>query len=196
MSLPGGWIADRVLGQRKSVFWGGVIIMFGHIALAVPSVNTFYLGLTLVVLGVGLLKPNISTMVGQLYAPDDERRDAGFSIFYMGINLGALLAPLVVGYLAQAPGWQDRLAGLGIRPETSWHWGFGATAIGMFLGLVWYVVDRKALGDAGLRPAVSSPEDAADARTKLWRALGLASLAIVAIAAVPGLGLFGTDVER
>ena len=195
MSLPGGWIADRVLGQRKSVFWGGVIIMFGHIALAVPSVNTFYLGLTLVVLGVGLLKPNISTMVGQLYAPDDERRDAGFSIFYMGINLGALLAPLVVGYLAQAPGWQARLAGWGIRPETSWHWGFGATAIGMFLGLVWYVVDRKALGDAGLRPVVSSPEDAAGARTKLWRALGLASLAIVVIAVLQGLGLIAITTE-
>jgi POT family proton-dependent oligopeptide transporter len=180
MSLPGGWIADRVLGQRRSVFWGGVVIMLGHIALAIPAVNTFYLGLFLVVLGVGLLKPNISTMVGQLYADDDERRDAGFSIFYMGINLGAMLAPLVVGYLAQSPDWQTRLSGWGIRPETSWHWGFGATAIGMFLGLVWYVVDRKALGDAGLHPAVSSPEDASGARTKLWRAVGGA----VAVAAL------------
>ena len=183
MSLPGGWIADRVLGQRRSVFWGGVIIMLGHISLAVPSVNTFFLGLFLVVLGVGLLKPNISTMVGQLYAPDDERRDAGFSIFYMGINLGAMIAPLVVGYLAQDPGWQARLSGWGIRPETSWHWGFGATAVGMFLGLVWYVIDRKALGDAGLHPAVTSDEDAASARGKLWRALG-GAVAVGAVIAV------------
>lgn len=195
LALPGGWIADRVLGQRKSVFWGGVAIMLGHIALAVPSVNTFYLGLTLVVLGVGLLKPNISAMVGQLYAPDDERRDAGFSIFYMGINLGAMIAPLVVGYLAQDPGWQAVLSRWGIRPETSWHWGFGATAVGMFLGLVWYVIDRKALGDAGLHPAVSSPEDAAGARAKFWRALGLVGLVVVAIAVLQGLGVVTLTTE-
>ena len=188
MSLPGGWIADRLLGQRKSVFWGGVMIMFGHIALAVPSVNTFYLGLILVVLGVGLLKPNISTMVGQLYAPDDERRDAGFSIFYMGINLGAMLAPLVVGYLAQDPGWKTTLSGWGIRPETSWHWGFGATAVGMFLGLVWYVVDRKALGDAGMHPGVSSPQEVVAARRQLWRALGGVGLVLAAIAVLQRVG--------
>src|SRR6187551_2768034 len=88
MSLPGGWIADRVLGQRRATLYGGVVIMFGHISLAVPSLVGFYLGLALVTIGTGLLKPNISAMVGQLYSDDDVRRDAGFSIYYMGINLG------------------------------------------------------------------------------------------------------------
>ncbi|HEY3935687.1 MAG TPA: peptide MFS transporter [Gemmatimonadales bacterium] len=199
MSLPGGWIADRVLGQRKSVFWGGVVIMLGHISLAIPSINTFYLGLVLVVLGVGLLKPNISTMVGQLYAPEDERRDAGFSIFYMGINLGAMISPLVVGYLAQSDGWKATLAGWGIRPETSWHWGFGATAVGMFFGLIWYVIDRKALGDAGLHPAVTSPEDAAMAKARLWRAVGAVAgvLAIIGILqAIGTISLTTTSVSN
>ena len=160
MSLPGGWIADRIIGQRKAVFWGGVIIMCGHIVLAIPSVNSFYAGLALVVLGTGLLKPNISTIVGQLYAPDDERRDAGFSIFYMGINLGALLAPLVTASLAQEQWFKDILVSWGISPASSWHWGFGATAVGMFFGLVWYVLDRKTLGDAGMYPVVADGTDA------------------------------------
>src|SRR5947209_7349863 len=86
LSLPGGWLADRITGQRKAVLWGGVIIAFGHFAMAIPSLNTFYLGLALIVTGTGLLKPNISTMVGALYKENDIRRDAGFSIFYMGIN--------------------------------------------------------------------------------------------------------------
>ena len=196
MSLPGGWIADRVLGQRKSVFWGGVIIMMGHIALAVPSVNTFFLGLFLVVLGVGLLKPNISTMVGQLYAPEDERRDAGFSIFYMGINLGALFAPLIVGYLAQDPGWQARLSAWGIRPETSWHWGFGATAVGMFLGLVWYVVDRKALGDAGIHPAVRHRRMPRRRAASSWRAVAAFVAAGVLLAVLSGTGVIALTTEK
>ena len=196
MCLPGGWIADRMIGPRKSVFWGGVIIMFGHIMLAIPSVNTFFVGLALVVVGVGLLKPNISTMVGQLYAPEDERRDAGFSIFYMGINLGAMIAPLVVGYFAQSPSWRAVLAGWGLRPESSWHWGFGATAVGMFLGLVWYVVDRKALGDAGLAPAVSSPADAAGVRRTFWRGIGIAGLLVALIAILQGTGTIALSAEK
>ncbi|HEY4100028.1 MAG TPA: peptide MFS transporter [Gemmatimonadales bacterium] len=189
LALPGGWIADRVLGARKSVFWGGVIIMLGHISLAVPSINSFYLGLVLIVIGVGLLKPNISTMVGQLYAPEDERRDAGFSIFYMGINLGAMISPLVVGYLAQSEGWRATLSSWGIRPETSWHWGFGATAVGMFLGLIWYVVDRKSLGEAGLHPAVTSPEDAVIAKRKLWRSLTGVAAALVIVCGLQAAGV-------
>src|SRR5262245_33907969 len=89
MSLPGGWIADRLIGQRKAVLYGGILIALGHFSLAFPAATTFYLGLMLVVLGTGLLKPNISVIVGQLYSPEDLRRDAGFSIYYMGINLGA-----------------------------------------------------------------------------------------------------------
>ena len=182
VALPGGWIADRILGQRKSVFWGGVVIMMGHVVLAVPAENTFYLGLALVVVGTGLLKPNISTMVGQLYAPDDVRRDAGFSIFYMGINLGALLAPLVTASLAQEDWFKHVLASWGVSPATSWHWGFGATAVGMFFGLVWYVVDRRTLGDAGLHPVVSGPEEAARIRSRFWKGFGLVAFLLAAIA--------------
>jgi POT family proton-dependent oligopeptide transporter len=191
LALPGGWIADRILGQRKSVFWGGVVIMMGHIALAIPSENTFYLGLALVVVGTGLLKPNISTMVGRLYAPDDARRDAGFSIFYMGINLGALLAPLVTASLAQEDWFKRVLTSWGFSPVSSWHWAFGATAVGMFLGLVWYVVDRKTLGEAGLHPEVSGDEEAARVRIQFWRGFGVVAVIAVAVAA---LHLSGTIV--
>jgi POT family proton-dependent oligopeptide transporter len=188
-ALPGGWIADRLIGQRKAVFWGGFIIMCGHIVLAVPGLNTFLAGLILVVIGTGLLKPNISTIVGKLYAPDDERRDAGFSIFYMGINLGALLAPLVTASLAQEQWFKNTLTGWGIDPATSWHWGFGATAVGMALGLIWYVVDSGTLGDAGMHPVVGSPAEAAQLRGKFWRAIGIV-VALVALVTV--LQLTGT----
>ena len=98
-AIPGGWIADRFLGQYRSVFVGGVIIALGHFSMAIPIEATFFLGLCLIVIGTGLLKPNISTMVGALYDKDDARRDAGFSIFYMGINLGAFISPLTVSWL-------------------------------------------------------------------------------------------------
>jgi POT family proton-dependent oligopeptide transporter len=101
-SLPGGWIADRLIGQRRAVLYGAILIACGHFSMAFPSLATFYLGLGLIVVGTGLLKGNVSVIVGQLYGPDDHRRDAGFSIFYMGINLGAFIAPLVYGYLASA----------------------------------------------------------------------------------------------
>ena len=129
-AIPGGWIADRFLGQFRSVFIGGVIIALGHFSMAFPSVTTFYLGLALIVMGTGLLKPNISTMVGSLYDKDDERRDAGFSIFYMGINVGAFVAPLIVGTLGQ---------------RVDWHIGFGCAGIGMTLGLIQYVVGKRRL---------------------------------------------------
>src|SRR3954471_18086214 len=99
MTLPGGWIADRLIGQRRAVLYGGILIAAGHFSMAFSSMATFYLGLTLIVLGTGMLKGNVSVIVGGLYRPNDQRRDAGFSIFYMGINLGAFIAPLVCGYL-------------------------------------------------------------------------------------------------
>src|SRR5690606_16741282 len=99
MALPGAWIADRLIGARRSVLWGGVVIALGHYLLALPWQPTFFLGLVFIVCGTGLLKPNISAMVGDLYPKDDPRRDAGFSLFYMGINIGGFVAPLVTGYL-------------------------------------------------------------------------------------------------
>ena len=145
-AIPGGWIADRLLGQFRSVFVGGVIIALGHFSLALPSLSTFYLGLTLIVIGTGLLKPNISTMVGSLYDQGDERRDAGFSIFYMGINLGAFLAPLIVGTLGQ---------------RVDWHLGFGMAGIGMTLGLVQYT-----LGKRRLEPALTRLEETERAKVQ------------------------------
>jgi POT family proton-dependent oligopeptide transporter len=196
-SLPGGWIADRVLGARRSVFLGGCIIMSGHIALAVPSLPTFFLGLVLVVTGTGLLKPNISTMVGQLYAADDQRRDAGFSLFYMGINLGALTAPLVTGTLAQSDKFKSVLVSWGIRPEFSWHWGFGAAAVGMFFGLVWYIMDARSLGEAGRHPApVSSPEEAAKVKANLVRGLVFVPGVLVLLAALRLTGILTFSIEQ
>src|SRR5687768_3334512 len=107
LSLPGGWVADRLIGQRKAVLYGGILIALGHFSLAVPATATFYLGLMLVVFGTGLLKPNISVIVGQLYSREDLRRDSGFSIFYMGINLGAFIGPLITGFLAQDAGFRS-----------------------------------------------------------------------------------------
>jgi proton-dependent oligopeptide transporter, POT family len=132
-SIPGGWIADRFLGQYRSVLLGGILIAGGHFSLAFGNVSAFYGGLCLIIVGTGLLKPNISAMVGSLYQEGDPRRDGGFSIFYMGINLGAFIAPLVCGTLGQKVGW---------------HWGFGAAGIGMTLGLIQYVLGRQRLASA------------------------------------------------
>jgi POT family proton-dependent oligopeptide transporter len=184
MSVPGGWVADAFLGLRRAILFGGIVIMAGHICLAIPSVATFYLGLILVVLGTGLLKPSISAIVGDLYAPDDARREAGFSIYYMGINLGAFLAPLVVGWLAQSEQFRNRLAGVGLEPGNSWHFGFAAAAVGMFAGLVWYVAGWKHLGDAGVHPAKpASPEAARRQRRILQFGLG-GALGLIAVVAV------------
>jgi proton-dependent oligopeptide transporter, POT family len=132
-AILGGIVADRFLGQYRSVLLGGVIIALGHFALAFKALAFFYSGLALIVVGTGLLKPNVSTIVGSLYPPGDPRRDAGFSIFYMGINLGAFLGPLVAGYLAQRVGW---------------HVGFACAGIGMTFGLVQYVLGRNRLQTA------------------------------------------------
>ena len=147
-ALPGGYIADRFLGQRRSVLLGGVIIAMGHFSLALHSLPFFYLGLALIVAGTGFLKPNVSTMVGSLYGRGDPRRDAGFSIFYMGINLGGFIAPLVVGYLAQGLGFLDWLQRQGIDPRNGWHFGFAAAGIGMVLGVIQFAMGKRHFGAA------------------------------------------------
>jgi len=179
MSLPGGWVADRILGLRRSVFYGGVLIMLGQLSLAVPGARLFYLGLALIILGTGLLKPNVSAIVGELYGKEDVRRDAGFSIFYMGINLGAFISPLIVGWLAQNAAFKDVLTGMGINPATSWNWGFGVGALGMFCGLIQYRLGWKHFGDAGIHPSVPAQSDEGRAAR---RQLGAGVLAIVAFA--------------
>jgi POT family proton-dependent oligopeptide transporter len=176
-ALPGGWIADRLLGQRRSVLVGGIIIALGHTSLMFHSLGSFFLGLFLIVTGTGFLKPNISAMVGGLYTQEDARRDAGFSMFYMGINIGGFFAPLVVGFLAQSVQFRGFLASHGINPASSWHWGFGAAAVGMILGLVQYVLGRRRLGGVGLRPAVTDP--AAHARDR--RSLLIATVVFAAL---------------
>src|SRR5437867_10549604 len=148
-ALPGGWVADRLLGAQRSVWYGGILIAIGHFTLAIPRAGTFYLGLLLVVLGTGLLKPNISAMVGELYPEGGARRDAGFSIFYMGINLGAFIGPLVCSTLGE---------------KLNWHYGFGAAGGGMVLGLVQFRRTRRHLGAAGLPPghaAMLNPKERA-----------------------------------
>ena len=181
-ALPGGWIADRLIGPRRAVLIGGVIIALGHLSLTFHAISTFYLGLFLIVSGTGLLKPNISTMVGSLYGPDDRRRDAGFSIFYMGINLGAFIAPLICGFLAQSDRWKSILASFGIRPEASWHWGFGAAAVGMTLGLVQYVLGGRRLGKAGLLPDRPEEVEARARRAKRFFVVMAVVAALVLLA--------------
>ncbi len=196
LSLPGGWIADRVLGLRRAVLVGGVIIMAGHICLAVPTMTTFYLGLILIATGTGLLKPNVSVLVGKLYGPDDVRRDAGFSIFYMGINTGAFIAPLVTGWLAQGETFKRMLASAGIAPEASWHWGFGAAAVGMFLGLIQYTVGGKHLSRDGLYPVRPADPAAAAKSDRQVRRVGQIVLGIVLLLIVLVLsGLVVLDPE-
>jgi POT family proton-dependent oligopeptide transporter len=152
--------------------------MCGQLCLAVPGSSLFYPGLAFIIFGTGLLKPNVSVIVGELYSERDVRRDAGFSIFYMGINLGAFISPIIVGTLAQSSWFKGVLSGIGIAPETSWHWGFGVGAIGMFCGLVQFVLGWKHLGDAGIHPSVPPTSPAgAKARRQFW--LGLLGLAVI-----------------
>src|SRR5688572_18572426 len=170
-TLPGGWVADRLIGQRRAVLYGGILIASGHFSMAFPSLATFYLGLFLIVIGTGLLKGNVSVIVGQLYGPRDARRDAGFSIFYMGINLGAFIAPLICGYLGQ---------------RVSWHAGFAAAGFGMVIGVVQYVFGGRYLGEAGLQPATATPSahEAARRQAVIW------SLVLLAIAVIIGGGTY------
>ena len=166
MSLPGGWIADRILGARHAVFYGGILIACGHIFLALPAVETFYFGLVLIVMGTGLLKPNVSALVGSLYEASDERRDAGFSVFYMGINLGATIAPIICGYVGQ---------------RINWHYGFGLAAVGMIAGLIQFWFGSKSF------PA--APPSNLESKAALGKYGGLIAVLIVVVAALHLTGL-------
>jgi len=168
--LPGGWIADRLLGAQKTVWYGGITIMCGHFVLAIPSFYTFFVGLLLVILGTGLLKPNISAIVGELYLPNDPRRDAGFTIFYMGINLGGALGPLICSALGES-----ELFG--------WHYGFAAAGVGMLFGLAQFRLSSQRLGDAGLKPSLDpdDPEDKERIRIG-WRFVFAVLAAVVLVA--------------
>lgn len=154
LALPGGWLADNLFGLRKSVWYGGIIIASGHFSMALPYTETFFLGLVLIVIGTGLLKPTISSLVGGLYGDHESaKRDAGFSIYYMGINIGAFLSPLIVGYLGE---------------NVNWHYGFAAAGFGMVLGLVQYKLSGHRLGSVGDGPTA---EHTPEGLTKIRRAL-------------------------
>lgn len=135
LSIPGGVAADKFLGPWRAVIIGSLIIAAGHFTLAVAGTVAFFTGLVLVAVGTGLFKTSISALVGSLYGPRDSRRDAGFSLFYMGINVGGFFAPLVTGFLAQSPAMKAWLAARGLDPLASWHWGFAAAGVGMLAGL-------------------------------------------------------------
>lgn len=165
--IIGGWFADRIFGTQKAIFYGGVLIMLGHIALAIPgNLALFFISMVLIILGTGLLKPNVSSVVGDIYSEEDQRRDSGFSIFYMGINLGAFISPLIVGALM----------------EDSFHLGFGVAAVGMFIGLVQFVVTRKkSLGLAGTYIANPlKPEE----KKKVFTQIGIGIVVVVLLIAI------------
>ena len=167
-ALPGGWIADRLLGLRRAIWYGGVLIALGHLSIALSikfAHSAFFIGLILIVLGTGLLKPNISAIVGDLYPEGGSRRDAGFSIFYMGINIGALVAPLVTGYLGERVGW---------------HLGFGAAGVGMVIGLITYRLRAdKTLGDVGVAPASTDPAEHRRIKLIVGASIGIIVLLVV-----------------
>jgi POT family proton-dependent oligopeptide transporter len=172
MCLGGGWIADRITGQRRAVLIGGIFIACGEFCLVAPSEAAFYLGLILLVTGTGLLKGNVSTIVGQLYTQGDPRRDSGFSLFYMGINLGALISPVICGYVGE---------------RISWRLGFGVAGLGMLAGVIQYLVTSRHLGSAGLHPAsTGDPEKDLREKKTAMRAIGI-GLAVVAVLAALGI---------
>jgi proton-dependent oligopeptide transporter, POT family len=170
LPLIGGWIADRFIGAKKATLIGGIIIAIGHFLLAFPPVTFFYAGLIFVAIGTGFLKGNISKMVGDLYGKDDDRRDAGFSIYYMGINLGALLAPIVCGTLA----------------VYNWHYGFAAAGVGMVLGLIQYVIGYKHLQGVGEKPIVFENE-----RTEQTSTFYITQIVLLIVATIGAALFFG-----
>lgn len=197
LALPGGWLADRLFGLKKSVWYGGIIIAIGHFTMALPGLqnlfsggheaktalssldtSSFFLGLILIVLGTGLLKPNISSIVGQLYAPGSTKRDAGFSIFYMGINIGALIAPIACSTLA----------------TYDWHLGFGLAGLGMVLGLIQYRATSKSLDGLGEAPIVQTPAEIASNKklktSVTWMGVGLLGVIVILFS-----GLVSIDVS-
>ncbi len=164
LALPGGWVADNLWGQRKAVYVGGWIIAMGHFSMAIPTQVTFFLGLILIIIGTGLLKPNVSTIVGELFPEGGAARDAGFSVFYMGINLGALIGPLLCG-----------LAG----ENYNWHYGFSLAGIGMVLGLVQFKYGFRYLGDAGKLKPDDDAATLASKGKKFYGTTGLTAAIIV-----------------
>ena len=174
MVVPGGWIADNILGHQKAVLIGALIIALGHFTLAIPIEQTFFLGLIFVVLGTGLLKGNISTIVGQLYEGQDDKRDSGYTIFYMSINIGSTLGFLICSYLGEKIGW---------------HWGFGAAGIGMTFGVIQYIKHRHLLGDAGMHPNEMSD----DKRKKLTNYLKVSLAGMFMVIGAGLLGFFTID---
>ena len=169
MVVPGGWIADNILGHQKAVLIGALIIALGHFTLAIPIEQTFFLGLIFVVLGTGLLKGNISTIVGQLYEGQDDKRDSGYTIFYMSINIGSTLGFLICSYLGEKIGW---------------HWGFGAAGIGMTFGVIQYIKHQHLLGDAGMHPNEMPDE-------KRLKYTNYLKVSLVGMFLVIGAGLLG-----
>jgi POT family proton-dependent oligopeptide transporter len=197
LALPGGWLADRLFGLKQSVWYGGIIIAFGHFTMALPGVvklfsssevekvalttfdtNSFFLGLILIVLGTGLLKPNISSIVGQLYPAGSSKRDAGFSIFYMGINIGGFIAPIICGTLA----------------TYDWHLGFGVAGLGMVFGLFQYRMTSNTLEGLGDKPIfVTEAEKSGNKKLKINTSIILAVLA--AVIAILFTGVIPIDVS-
>lgn len=182
MTLLGGWVADRLIGQQRSVWYGGILISLGNGALAIPSGGMAMAcsGLLLIILGTGLLKPNVSTIVGQLYPEGGARRDAGFSIFYSGINLGAWGGPLIAGYIGE---------------RFNWHYGFLVAAIGMIVGLAQYRLMNAYLGDAGRHP-ISTGDEARDTATRRlgWRVIVAGLIGLILISAAVYVGVFHLDI--
>ena len=173
LGLPGGWVADQLWGQRKAVFVGGSIIAAGHFSMGVPTDFTFFFGLVLIVIGTGLLKPNVSSVVADLYPEGGARRDAGFSIFYMGINVGAFAGPLICGSLGQ---------------DWNWHWGFSAAGFGMVLGLIQFRLGYGRLGNAGVLRTERTPEQLARLSRRFFGGCAALGLAIVAFAVLVSRG--------
>ena len=170
VALIGGWLADRHIGQQKAILYGGIVIMLGHFLLAFTNLQTFYLGLIFVVLGTGLLKPNISAIVGGLYEDDIEKKQSGFTIFYMSINIGSVLGFFICGYLGENVGW---------------HYGFAAAGVGMALGLIQFLLTRKNLGSIGSAPSVILNKDTKAKELKIFNFLMVGFFIFIF------LGLFG-----
>ena len=173
LALPGGWIADNLWGQRKAIWVGGWIIAAGHFTMAIPSNVTFFLGLVFIICGTGLLKPNVSTIVGELYPEGGARRDAGFSIYYMGINLGAFFGPLITGYLGEG---------------INWHYGFGAAGVGMILGLIQYRAGMKHIGNIGLLKTDDTPEQVAAKSATFFKIFFTAVAAVMVFSYMVSVG--------
>jgi len=151
LSIPGGWVADRFLGYRRAVLVGGILIAIGEFGLASGPIALFYLGLALIAIGTALLKTNCTTLVGMLYPDNDSRQDAGYNLYYMGINIGALIAPLILGFMAQQPAFAAALGNLGWAGANGWHWAFGFAGLAMVAGLAQYSLRHGVLGEVGLQ---------------------------------------------